>query len=358
LADQHVVVIGASAGGVETLSQFCRLLPPDFNAAVLIVLHIPSHGKSNLPSILSRVGALPARHAENGQVFEAGNIYIAPPNHHLLAVDGRLSLSLGPKINGLRPAVDVLFQSAAKALGKRVIGVVLSGTRGDGAVGLLSIKQAGGVTMVQDPGEALFPTMPTKAMEMVEVDYVLGMRDLVAKIVELLAEEPGNPNGGKVMSVDLENEDERLRVDHAHFEGGDESSPRTLLTCPSCGGVLWELNSNGILHYHCQIGHVFSEESLLSEHTDYVEESLWSAVRLLEERASMGSRLSSRAGERGLKKSAQSFRSMAEEAERMAGVIRNMLLQGGIIFPQNVEQNGNLPPADMGDDQIGSADKD
>ena len=155
-----IVVIGASAGGVEALSQLAHLLPGDFPGSIFVVLHLPAHGPSLMPQILTRRGKLPAAHPSDGEEILPGRIAIAPPDQNLLLEDGRMRLVRGPRENGHRPAVDPLFRSAALAYGRRVVGVVLSGTLDDGAAGLAAIKQRGGIAIVQDPSDAIYPGMP------------------------------------------------------------------------------------------------------------------------------------------------------------------------------------------------------
>jgi two-component system, chemotaxis family, protein-glutamate methylesterase/glutaminase len=165
MPDHDIVVVGASAGGVEALVGLAASLPAGLPAAVFVVLHVPTSGTSALPGILSRHGPLPAVHVKDGEPIEHGRIYVAPPDHHLLLRPGHVHLARGPRENGHRPAVDPLFRSAARDYATRVVGVVLSGTLDDGAAGLRAIKSRGGVAVVQDPGDALYPGMPTNAIE-------------------------------------------------------------------------------------------------------------------------------------------------------------------------------------------------
>lgn len=148
-----IILLGASAGGVDALTGLCRGLPNDLPAAVMVVQHVAPTARSVLPQLLDRAGPLPAAHAEDGEVIRPGQIYVARPDHHLLVNgDGRrLMLRRGPQENRTRPAIDPLFRSAAVAFGPRVVGVVLSGLLDDGTAGLVAIKACGGVSVVQDP---------------------------------------------------------------------------------------------------------------------------------------------------------------------------------------------------------------
>jgi two-component system, chemotaxis family, protein-glutamate methylesterase/glutaminase len=346
MASTKTIVIGASAGGVETLINLCRSLPADLHAAVLIVLHTPSTGGSLLPQILSRAGNLPAKHAQHEEDIEPGNIYVAPPNHHMLLNKNRLYLSRGPRENGHRPSVDSLFRSAAKSHGAGVIGIILSGTLGDGSMGLLEVNQAGGTTIVQDPQEALFSGMPSTAIKKTKVDFVLPLAAIAAKIIELVA------NDTLYKEVDYMEQNEffgkkQLQEDKEHFKSNGKSSPRTLFTCPECGGVLWEMQQENALVYRCQIGHQFSEESLGVSQANSVETALWAAVRLLDERIALSARMANRAKEQGMDRSEKQFRDMEEDASRTAAIIRNLITNGHVVVPV-------LPPEVMEHNSAGS----
>jgi len=193
-----IVVIGASAGGVEALSKLVRVLPVDLPASVFVVLHVPAESQSALPQILNRVGRLPAAHATDNEPIEPGHIYIAPPDHHLLVRRGAARVARGPRENGHRPAIDPLFRTAAHAYGSRVIGVVLSGALDDGTTGLAVIKRRGGIAIVQNPEEALVSGMPTSALENVRVDHCLPVERIAFLLADLVSERPGDaagPNG-------------------------------------------------------------------------------------------------------------------------------------------------------------------
>jgi two-component system, chemotaxis family, protein-glutamate methylesterase/glutaminase len=188
MAGRDIIVIGASAGGVEVLSELCKNLPPELPAAVFIVWHMPATSTGIFPRMLERTSALPVENAVDGEPLVPGRIYTAPPDHHLLLEDGRVRLTHGPKENRFRPAVDPLFRSAAYSYGPRVIGLVLSGALDDGTSGLWMIKDRGGVAMVQDPVDALVPDMPRNALHNVEVDYVVPVSEMPALLMQLTSE--------------------------------------------------------------------------------------------------------------------------------------------------------------------------
>ncbi|HEX6575482.1 MAG TPA: chemotaxis protein CheB, partial [Gemmatimonadaceae bacterium] len=183
----RVVVIGASAGGVEAIKYIASQLPPDFAAAVLVVLHIPHNSVSVLPDILRRAGPLPAVHASTREPMRPGRIYVAPPDRHMLITRSEVRAVFGPRENGHRPAVDPLFRSAAQAFGADAIGVVLTGNLDDGTAGLLAIKQAGGTAIVQDPADAMYPGMPRSAIHSVDADFVVRLDDVPETIVRLVS---------------------------------------------------------------------------------------------------------------------------------------------------------------------------
>ena len=182
-----IVVVGASAGGVEALCTLVSRLPPNLRASVFVVLHLSAGAHSQLASVLSRCGPLPTHEAATGETFQPGHVYVAPPDYHLLLEDNHMHLWRGPKENRQRPSVNVLFRSAAVGYGPRVAGAILSGTLDDGAAGLWWIKRYGGVAIVQDPADTIFPDMIYSALEHVEVDHIVriaSMGELLASVVD------------------------------------------------------------------------------------------------------------------------------------------------------------------------------
>ncbi len=195
MPNRDILVIGASAGGVQAISLVVEGLPADLKAAVFVVTHIAPHGSSAMPAILSRAGRLPAVHPRDGERIEGGRIYVAPPDHHLVIEDGRVRLSRAPTENGHRPAVDVLFRTASHNHGSRVVGVVLTGNLDDGTAGLAAIKRRGGIAVVQDPAEADYPSMPRSAIENVEIDHVLPLAEIGPLLGRLALEPAPEPSG-------------------------------------------------------------------------------------------------------------------------------------------------------------------
>ena len=216
---RDLVVIGASAGGVEALRRVVGALPADLPAAVCVVLHLSAGTPSALAGILARAGRLPCRPAQDGERLTAGEILVAPPDHHLVVEHDHVRLTVGPPENNHRPSVDALFRSAAGTAHERVIGVVLSGMRDDGSAGLGVIKANGGLALVQDPQDALHPGMPQAAASHVGVDGILRCEELGAAITlaawggerpappaSLPEAIPAGAHGGVVENGDHEND--------------------------------------------------------------------------------------------------------------------------------------------------------
>ena len=282
MAGRDIIVVGASAGGVEALSRLVADLPEDLPAAVFIVLHISPHSGTALPCILDRRTKLPVGHPYNGERIELGRVYVAVPDHHLIVGPGVVRVANGPKENGHRPSVDTLFRSAAASYGPRVVGVVLSGTRDDGTAGLRVIRARGGVAIVQHPAEALFPGMPLSAVAGDHPDWVVPVGEIGSHLSEL-----------------------------AHTGLPDE------------GGATFD--DAGLPRYRCRVGHGFSADSLIATQRDDVEAALRTAYRALEERAALFRRLAERATGRHADITAAHFRADGAEVTRQAEILRAVL---------------------------------
>jgi two-component system, chemotaxis family, protein-glutamate methylesterase/glutaminase len=317
-----IIVIGASAGGVEALRTVVAGLDADIPAAVFVVLHIPARGPSALPAILARAGPLPAQHAEDGLPIEAGRIFIAPPDFHLLVERHAMFLRRGPQENGTRPAVDPLFRSAAAAFGRRTIGVVLSGSLDDGTSGLLAIKRHHGVAIVQHPDDALHRGMPSSALASVRCDHVLGAAG-IGPLLNRLAREERQEDALPVPPDYLLSTE--AKVDMQDPDGAEGEGEVAGLSCPHCNGSLWQVEEEGHLRFRCRVGHRYGPESLLDAQADSVEAALWTAVRALEETSETARRIAARISAAGVEgRGARQLR-RAHQAERHAAVIRGLL---------------------------------
>ncbi|GAA1781904.1 chemotaxis protein CheB [Luedemannella flava] len=326
VAHRDVIVVGASAGGVEALRVLVARLPDDLPAAVLIVLHVPRSGPSALPLILSRVTNLPVRPAVDGEPLRHGRVYVAPVDRHLLLLGNRIRLSRGPAENGHRPAIDPLFRSAARAFGPRVIGVVLSGSRDDGAAGLAAIADRGGTTVVQDPADAIFPSMPLAALEHVNADKVLPLAEIgeaLGDLCRLPAPE------GQVLHDDPTLDAEVAMSDLGPITADELPGHPAGYGCPACGGSLYELIGKPVPRYRCRVGHAWSPESLLEEQAAALESALWMALRALEEKVVLSRRLAETNRLHGHTAARDRYRAQAEEAESASALIRNLIDQVG-----------------------------
>ncbi|HJQ00710.1 MAG TPA: chemotaxis protein CheB [Jatrophihabitans sp.] len=340
---RNVIVVGASAGGVEALRSLVSGLPEDLPAAVLVVLHMPAYGGSVLPAILQRSGPLPARHPAHRQALEESVVWVAPPDHHLVLVDHEIALTRGPRENGLRPAADVLFRSAARALGARVIGVVLSGVLDDGTAGLSAIAARGGTTVVQSPEDALYPGMPTSAIEHVAVEHIVPIADMPELLVRLCKEEIIEVK--RPVSPLLAIEADMALMDGEAMNEDDRPGRPSGFSCPDCNGVLWEIHDGGMIRYRCRVGHAWSAESLLGEQSQQLDGALWMALRGLEEKAALARTLAERAEERVSPLTATRFREQAEDASHAASLIRTML-EAHLGLPDQL--SGDAAEADGG----------
>jgi two-component system chemotaxis response regulator CheB len=318
-----MILIGASAGGVQALSQVVGGLPRDIPAAVFIVLHISPYGRSTMPTILSRAGVLRATHAVDGEPIEPGRVYVAPPDHHLMVEPGRVRLSRAPTENGQRPAVDVLFRSASQAYGPRSVGVVLTGNLDDGTSGLVAVKKHGGIAVVQDPDEADYPSMPRSALHNVAVDHVLSLAG-ISQLLTGLAREPVNEASDPLPEV------EGMKNELEHGNDPEERGVPSDLTCPDCGGSLRESRiDNAVIHFRCRTGHAYSPETLLVKQADVVDAAIWAAVRALQENADLARRMDRRLQHTGpaARMTHERYERRAQEAERHAEVLRRLLME-------------------------------
>jgi two-component system chemotaxis response regulator CheB len=319
---RDIVVIGASAGGVTAMKRLFASLPGDFDAAVFAVIHIGTQSTGALAEILSRAGQLPAAWAVDDEPFRRGRIHIARADHHLLLRNGRTFLRRGPHENMTRPAIDPLFRSAAVEYGTRCIGVILSGALGDGAAGLRAIKRVGGLALVQNPAEAECPEMPERAVEWAKPDHVepiLKLGALLAQYVRQEAPPAGEPPDDLVFENDVAfGQDGGMKMVRGE---------RSVYSCPECQGALWEIEDGDLVSYRCHVGHAFSADSMMQANERQLEGALWSALRIIEERAELVRRLASSSTDKSRNRIAARYQERAAEYEEHAAMIRELLRQ-------------------------------
>lgn len=322
---RDLVVVGASAGGVEALRDLIGELRPTLPAALLIVLHLPAGGTSALADILDRAGRLPVTAARHGDSILPGRVYVAPPDNHLLVHGEWSALSRGPTENGHRPAVNALFRSAALARGPRVVGIVLSGVLDDGAAGLIAIKSRGGVAVVQDPKDAAYAGMPESALRAVPADHVLSavaIGENLDRIVREPVDEAAVPDPPPLLRY----EDAIARNQQLTSADLDRIGRFAGLTCPDCQGALLALEP-GQDRFRCRVGHAWTADALLATADDRMQMALWTALRTLDEKAALASRMASSARQRGSHHLAVSYERAAEETGQAATVLRERLIR-------------------------------
>jgi two-component system, chemotaxis family, protein-glutamate methylesterase/glutaminase len=329
LANRDLIVIGASAGGLEALQALLGTLPVDLNAAVLVVLHTSIHAGSMLANILKRAGRLPVVHPPDRTRMRKGTVYIAPPDFHMLVERGVLRVIQGPRENLHRPAIDPLFRSAASYFGRRVIGVILTGLLDDGTSGLMVVDARGGQAIVQDPGDALYPTMPKNALKQVPAALVAPLSAMPDLLVRLTQEElPAHTHAHPEPDSETAREIKFAELDMAEIENeGTHNGLPSVFACPDCGGVLWEVEDNGFLRFRCRVGHAFTALHLGAEQRQAIETALWSALRALEENASLYHRMAERAEDSRHHSTAKIFQDRATTTESNARILRELLLE-------------------------------
>lgn len=323
MSRHDLIAVGASAGGIDALAHLVRGLSPELRATVLVVLHVSE--QSLLPDILSREGALAATHARDGERVQLGHIYVAPPRRHLLLDGQHLRLVHGPRENGHRPAIDPLFRSVARSRRDKAIGVLLSGMLDDGVAGLFAIKARGGIAVVQDPADAVAPSMPRTALRYADPQYCVPARDL-GPLLSLLskgdlmpssdpkptksrktkssssrartparrrAAKPGAPAAAGAPTPSARSGNGR-GLPQSHEATIPDNAAQDPLRCPDCSGPLYKVEDEQLIHWRCREGHAFSPDSLDGAQSEALERALWLAIRTLKERALVARTLSAR----------------------------------------------------------------
>lgn len=282
--DDRIIVIGASSGGFKAVVQCLGGFKGRENAVFLVVLHGYSEGPSTLAEHMNKMLEMPVAYAENGMELKGGHVFLARPDKHFMVQDGRFLFSNGPKENLFRPSIDVLFRSVAVAHGNRVIGILLTGRLNDGTLGLSAIKRCGGITIIQDPHTAEYAEMPLLAQKTVDPDFTLQLED-IGPLLNRILDDPFPPEK-KVPEV-LRREVGILTHLGRRMDGEGDKEKDYNLSCPSCGGPLEEMKDEANTHYYCRIGHSFNMQSLDEGQKHQLEETLWVALRVLDERLAL-----------------------------------------------------------------------
>lgn len=321
--NRDIIVIGGSSGATAPLKSILGALPSDLPASVFVVLHIPARSLGILATAAQAATHLPVRPAEDGMAIEPGHIYLGVPDRHLLLAEGHIRLGRGPRENMARPAIDPLFRSAAVSYGPRAVGVLLSGLLNDGAAGLSAIKRCGGLALVQDPVDAIADEMPLAGLQAVTADLV-APHGRIGDVLSDLARGPAGPR----LTIPPEI---RLEVDIASGERIDSSVLRRFadpspLICPDCGGVMSQIREPGPLRYRCQVGHAKTAEVLAYEQESAIDEALRVALRIIEERAELVTRMAEDGRKSGRRSVAEMYQERAEEYRRYAETIRRAVL--------------------------------
>lgn len=319
---QRLILLGASAGGRTAVEEVLKKIPGDINASFLVVVHSSFDMISSFASYLQKRIEMEVIECEEGLEIEAGKVYVAIPNHHMVIIDKKLHNSKGPRENLFRPSIDVLFRSAAVAYGNQCVGVLLSGRLNDGTVGLEAVKRCGGLTIIQNPETAEFSGMPLTAKKFVDIDYTIELEDMAEVIREIVKSElPGKVKVPK--SLIREAEIATKIKSQVHTE--DILGEKVALSCASCGGPLWRIKDTGIERYRCHVGHSFSQESLLLAQNENLEETLWVCLRTLEEKKVLMMNMAENFIEKGSREIARSYNSKIEEVDEHINRLRELM---------------------------------
>jgi two-component system chemotaxis response regulator CheB len=322
-----LIVVGTSAGGLDALQTIVGGLPKDLPAAILIVMHSSPQGPYLLPEILRKRCQLEIANPVNGAAIEQGKIYIAPPDQHLLVKADRIGLSRGPKENRSRPAIDPLFRTAAASYGSRVVGVILTGMLDDGTAGLATVKEQGGVSVIQDPLDALYRSMPESALRYVGGDFVLPVSQMAALLARL-AGEPTKASEGIPVSRILEIECQFVEMETMSMKDMDIIGSHAGVSCPECHGPIWKMKEGKLARYRCHVGHAYSAQTMVAGQVEAQETHLWQALRLMKERVSLICELRSHAHDEERKKDVDAYEAEVVQLQKNIALIQAMVEEG------------------------------
>lgn len=321
MSRRDIIAIGGSLGAVEAVKQLCRDLPPDLAATMFIVIHVGAEGNNLLADIFDAQSRIPISTAVDGEPLLPGHAYVAAADHHLLIIDNVVRLGRGPRENMTRPAIDPLFRSVAISFGSCTIAVVLTGLLNDGAAGLADIKRCGGITVVQNPADAVAPDMPRGALNASDVDYRAPISEMASLLVKLANEEAGP---SVVAPADIKTEVEIALGRRADSEVTAQFADPVPLSCPACGGVLSQVKRSP-LRFRCQVGHGYTAEALAIEKEGTVDEAVRVALRIMEERAVLTEKMAYDARRSGRDAAANSYDQRISESRAYADILRQAI---------------------------------
>jgi two-component system chemotaxis response regulator CheB len=327
--DKIILVIGTSAGGTAILPELIRQLNGDMKLSVLVVLHLSKASIGELlVNRLQKFTSYKCKMPEHGEILEEEHIYIARPDHHLMVKENKILLGRGPMENRYRPSIDALFRSAAVAFPAKAIGVILTGMLEDGAAGMDAIKKSGGICIIQDPEEAKYPDMPQAVLSVLQPDFSVPVSEMGTAIKESMTLLKKRKKGKVPADILKEAEiAERVNVGIEQVEDLGVKSP---ISCPECGGGLWEINDdNGFSRYRCHVGHAFSEEGLITGMEASTESTLWIALRMIEERKNLLRQIAEKESRKGKGKLANTYLTRSAEMEAHAQKIKDLLFSVG-----------------------------
>ena len=324
--DQHpkfIVVIGASAGGLNAFTEMVQNLQTGLDVAYCIVLHLSRKGIGDFVVYrLKQVTSMDCRLAVDGAPIRKDTIYIARPNQHLLVKDNKFILGGGPEENRFRPSIDVLFRSAAAAYSSRAIGIILSGMLDDGTSGMWAIKRSGGTCVVQDPNQAEYPDMPLSVINNMEADYVATLEEIGPLIAEIVKHQKGKK---EPVPIDVILESKIAETTAVGIDVIENMAETSVFACPDCGGNLWTMKDDTIKRYRCHIGHAYTQRDLVVKQAETASTTLWVALRMMEERKHLLKKMEADSTKRGHKTLSTSHIEKQDIMQRHIDRLKNIL---------------------------------
>jgi two-component system, chemotaxis family, protein-glutamate methylesterase/glutaminase len=335
---KYVLVVGASAGGLNSVTELCAQLKEEMNLAVFVVVHLnPSSLGSIVLQRIQRSTSYKCQEAEDGKPIESNHIYMVLEDSHLLVKKGKILLGDGPPENRWRPSIDILFRSAAAAYDSRTFGVILSGMLQDGTAGMLAVKRCGGTCIVQDPKQSEFPDMPQSVLDNVAVDYCVPLEHMGAILYEKTRD---GVTGHHIIPDDVKAEAE---IAEKAAVGIDKVAPlgdKSIFSCPDCGGGLWEMKKDGFTRYRCHTGHVYTEKEFLLKHNEALENTLWVALRMMEERKNLLKKMSEEEASKGWTRSSGLKKEREQELNDHIERLKNILFDAKEMGVQAISKTG------------------